>query len=272
MTKTFRCHTKSIFQTFIALMAVSLVASCDLFSEDSDDVASENIFLLAEFTAKGNSSTYIKVNLHKENRLGQPLELVNGDKLTVTYLGQSVELHKDNNIVEIDYKASIANQGVGGTYTLTFDRHDGSQITSTVIMPEPYRIDSPSEQSVFTQGNKVDITWSPALLVNDINVHGHLRCKTYEDDFSTEWDNENEWWSTADDGEYSLPVNKLISNLAFEIAIEDEHFDYTVPCQLDFDMSRVNHGDLSGQYDSDSSLTATQYRQVGELSMWLLDK
>lgn len=259
------------FRVCILLIALTSLASCDLISEDSDDIASEDLFLLAEFTAKGNSSTYIKVNLHKEDMLGQPVELVNGDKLTVTYLGESVVLNKDDNIVEIDYTASIANQGQGGTYTLIFDRHDGSQITSTVIMPEPYNINSPSENTVFSQGDKVAVTWSPLVLNKLIKVHGHLRCKTYEDDLSTEWDNENETWDTADSGEYSLPINKLISNLTFEITLENEHFDYTVPCELDFDMSRTNEANLVGQYVNGSSLTAVQYRQVKKLSLWLLE-
>lgn len=266
----FISQAKTYLQIFILLIAGIFLSGCDLLSEDSDDVTSENIYILAELTAKGNSSTYIKVNLHKNESFGQPLELVNGDKLTVSYLGNSVELTKDNNIVEIDYTASIANQGQGGTYTLTFDRHDGSQITSTVIMPEPYTINSPSEHTVFKENDNVTVTWSPAVTGNDLSFHGHLRCKTYEDDLSTEWDNENETWLTSDDGEYLLPLNKLISNLTLEITLEDEHFDNSVPCSLDFDISRTNHGDLAGKYESGSRLIAVQYRQIENLSVWLL--
>ncbi len=256
--------------TFILLIAVIFLSGCDLLSEDSDDIISEDIYILAEFTAKGSLSTYIKVNLHKKDSFGQPLELVNGDKLTVTFLGNSVELSKDDNFIEIDYTASIANQGQSGMYTLTFDRHDGSQITSTVIMPEPYTINSPNENTVFHENDNVVVTWSPAVVNNEVSFHGHLRCKTYEDDLSTEWDNENETWQTSDDGEYSLPLNKLISNLTLEITIEDEHFDYTTPCTLDFDISRANQGDLLGQYVSGSRLTAVQYRQIEHLAVWLL--
>jgi len=272
MARVFISYRKIFFRAFMALIALNFVASCDLLSEDSDDVASENIFIQAELTGKGNSLTYIKVNLFKKGRLGQPLELVSGDKLTVSYLGKSIVLKEDDQIVEIDYKGIIDNHGQGGLYTLIFARHDGSKITSTVTMPEPYTIYSPSENTVFNENDNVSVTWSAAVSGKEISFHGHLSCKTYEDDLSSEWDNENETWSTADDGQYSLPLNKLISNLRFEVALEDEHFDYTTPCLLDFDMSRTNQGDLLNQYVSGSSLTATQYRQVKKLSVWLFVK
>ncbi len=270
MTKAFFSPIKLITRLSFSLVGISLLASCDLFSEDSDDFSKEDIYMLAELTAKGNSDTYIKINLHEKDGFGKPIELVNGDKLLVTFLGQSVQLSKDDNLIEIDYTASLPNQGQAGVYSVIFQRYDGSQVVSEVTMLAPYQIHSPREYSVFTEGDAVNINWSPIALEGDISVHGHLSCKTYEDDLSTEWDNENEDWQTSDNGDFQLPLNKLILNLTREITIEDENFDYTVPCVLDFDMSRTMQGDLSGQYAKGSTLQATQYRQVKNISVWLL--
>jgi hypothetical protein len=263
-------RTEIMLKIYTPACLLIFLLACTPPSKDSDQIATKDIYVKARLTGH-NDYTRVEVNLYEDRYLGDVLELSDGEYITVSFMGNTIELAQSNDLFEIDYQGNIDNANQGGIYSLTLFRSDGTAITSTVEMAAPFTITSPSAGNVYTEENSVNIEWASEYYEGEIELDTFLMCWNWDDDDGYDSDTETESDRINDSGNFSLPLNEMAENIKFESFLENDVFDYSRPCEFDLSLSRIAIGDLSGVFAEGSTIEAKQFREVSDMFVIMIE-
>ncbi len=251
------------------LLSLSLM-SCMSDTKDSTNIDDENIYIDIEVIEKvGSTNTKITVTPRKNNVYGKSIELVEGEYITAQFGDTQIILSKKEWLLGIDYEGHINTGGEAGLFKIVFHRIHNRKISSEIEMPPAFEVAVPSEFDTYHEGNSLNVTWSPALSGGEMNIDGHIACRTIDDDLSLDIDNEHESWTTSDTGNYDFPLGKLASNMRLEILIEDDLLVAGKPCSFDIKVYRENRKNLSTNYATGSVITAKKTAVIGNMNFYI---
>ena len=231
-------------QIYIVIGA-ALLSGCS--STTSDNVTTEGINADIDVFANGSGSTFVDAELEVGDGLGgTSLQLVAGDRLTVTANGIQKTMTEDASIIgRFRYEASFDFDDAGTMFTVSFSRNNGKNApNSNVTLPEGFVVQSPQSNDVFSQADDVPIQWTPngTTITPDIDVS--LSCTTTGGVVFTA---SQDVATSGDTGVASLPIASVIPIGTL---------DTTRLCEGEVHFSRWRRGNLDPAYGEGGDITA----------------
>lgn len=247
----------------------ALMTGCS--SEFSENVETEDIYLVATVEVDASLQARIRVELKEGNLLGRAIEISGQDRLTLDFNGTNIPLTKDRDLLDIDYEGSIDTLGQSGQFNVNFSRANSDPVTVSATLGSPFSITSPVSGASFSDDDSyVYVTWDNADDNTGVILRATLSCLTVEDDGSTEIDHENETYTLADTGSGDFPLFELIFNIIAEITLEDEEIVASEPCDLAFSLAKMDEVILP-QFASNSFIRVEQVRQSSTFKVFGID-
>jgi len=227
------------------LIGAVLISGCS--STTSDNVTTEGINADIDVFANGSGRTFVDAELEVGDGLGgTSLQLVAGDRLTVTANGIQKTMTEDASIIgRFRYEASFDFDDAGTMFTVSFSRNNGVNApNSNVTLPEGFVVQSPQGNDVFSQADDVPIQWTPngTTITPDIDVS--LSCTTTGGVVFTA---SQDVATSGDTGVASLPIASVIPIGTL---------DTTRLCEGEVHFSRWRRGNLDPAYGEGGDITA----------------
>lgn len=227
------------------LIGAALLSGCS--STTSDNVTTEGINADIDVFANGSGRTFVDAELEVGDGLGgTSLQLVAGDRLTVTANGIQKAMTEDASIIgRFRYEASFDFDDAGTMFTVSFSRNNGANApNSNVTLPEGFVVQSPQSNDVLSQADDVPIQWTPngTTITPDIDVS--LSCTTTGGLVFTA---SQDVATSGDTGVASLPVASVIPIGTL---------DTTRLCEGEVHFSRWRRGNLDPAYGEGGDITA----------------
>jgi len=227
------------------LIGAVLLSGCS--STTSDNVTTEGINADIDVFANGSGRTFVDAELEVGDGLGgTSLQLVAGDRLTVTANGIQKTMTEDASIIgRFRYEASFDFDDAGTMFTVSFSRNNGVNApNSNVTLPEGFVVQSPQGNDVFSQADDVPIQWTPngTTITPDIDVS--LSCTTTGGVVFTA---SQDVATSGDTGVASLPIASVIPIGTL---------DTTRLCEGEVHFSRWRRGNLDPAYGEGGDITA----------------
>jgi len=227
------------------LIGAALLSGCS--STTSDNVTTEGINADIDVFANGSGRTLVDAELEVGDGLGgTSLQLVAGDRLTVTANGIQKTMTEDASIIgRFRYEASFDFDDAGTMFTVSFSRNNGVNApNSNVTLPEGFVVQSPQSNDVFSQADDVPIQWTPngTTITPDIDVS--LSCATTGGVVFTA---SRDVATSGDTGVASLPIASVIPIGTL---------DTTRLCEGEVHFSRWRRGNLDPAYGEGGDITA----------------
>jgi len=227
------------------LIGAVLISGCS--STTSDNVTTEGINADIDVFANGSGRTFVDAELEVGDGLGgTSLQLVAGDRLTVTANGIQKTMTEDASIIgRFRYEASFDFDDAGTMFTVSFSRNNGVNApNSNVTLPEGFVVQSPQGNDVFSQADDVPLQWTPngTTITPDIDVS--LSCTTTGGVVFTA---SQDVATSGDTGVASLPIASVIPIGTL---------DTTRLCEGEVHFSRWRRGNLDPAYGEGGDITA----------------
>jgi len=227
------------------LIGAVLLSGCS--STTSDNVTTEGINADIDVFANGSGRTFVDAELEVGDGLGgTSLQLVAGDRLTVTANGIQKTMTEDASIIgRFRYEASFDFDDAGTMFTVSFSRNNGVNApNSNVTLPEGFVVQSPQGNDVFSQADDVPLQWTPngTTITPDIDVS--LSCTTTGGVVFTA---SQDVATSGDTGVASLPIASVIPIGTL---------DTTRLCEGEVHFSRWRRGNLDPAYGEGGDITA----------------
>lgn len=209
----------------------------------SDEVATSEMVAALDVTCDGNTSVATALFTYGSGFPVTYVQLTPEDTLTVS----AAELSKEMGELVIDdlisYVASFDLIDADTAFTVSLERTlDGGAPASTVTLPPPFTLTSPTDELSFSRGTQdLLVSWEGEGNAEDaltLVIDGDC-IESYEELLD------------ADDGEATIPAGTLISVAGSE----------TETCDVTVWLKRQRSGELDPGY-AGGSITAKQYRTV----------
>jgi hypothetical protein len=134
-------------------MALLSVAACTDLS--SADLKTAGMSTTMSVTGDGTGRTTATAQWNVDDNSTDFVNLTSGDTAVAQVAGQSQTMTESNALGDISYQASFFGEDSGGTlYTIALNRtSDVSAPSSTVTMPNPFTITTPTSSSSYSRQN-----------------------------------------------------------------------------------------------------------------------
>jgi len=248
--------------SFLLATAISLTGC---FGKDkSHDIESKDIYFEFNVYAKESGHIKIRLDMRHHDAFGDSVVLSHGERISVTFLGETILLSKDQDTFDVDYEGAFESHGDHGTMYVHFQRKDFPDIEFDIEVPPSFQVSHPVDGDEFDEGDTLIADWTNSIANDFMRVDGWMYCRTtdaYDDDSIDSGDTENETWAAPDIGEYEVPLQHLIDELRQEVSWEG---DYIIDDACDFELTftRENTKSLNRYFDDGSSAVVEQYRKV----------
>lgn len=173
-------HPGSEFFPFGLICIASILSGCGNGTDvDSEQVVTSSIWAGMEFTSKGDGRTGIKVELNEGSSNGPNIRLSANERLEVNAGGLVTTLREDIDILDIDYEGIINTDAFNTLFRVSLFRADGTiNNGSTINIPAPFVVSSPSANQSIRVGDIMSIRWSPADPGREISLEFTTLCST----------------------------------------------------------------------------------------------
>jgi hypothetical protein len=232
----------------LALLSALLVGCC---AAGSGDFNTDALLLRAKITAEGNEQTLVTVAVKKNSTV----LLESGDKLTVRAYGETKTIPNTGTTCSPNYGITFGQVESGG-FTISLERTGGdvSAPNSTVTLPEPFDVVSPTGDQTVTPQDSLTFAWTQDGVPTDITIKGS--CQT----------------STPTPTTRSIHFGATSSTGASTVSVLDQLLQGTEladgeTCTADMTLSRTASGTVDSGFKRGSSIQAVQVRRVGSLSI-----
>jgi len=229
----------------VALGVVAVVvAACT--SVQSSNLKTAGMSADLRVIGDGTGQTTASAAFNVDNNPTDFVDLSSGDSAVATAGAQTETMSRNDTLGDISYQATFTGLDAEGTpYTIALNRtSDVSAPSSTVTMPQPFAITTPTSGASFSRA------------MSDIAV-------TYTNPGSTDQFS----WSaqgTCINGQPSAVISP--DNGSFTIAkgtiMPASAAESSMSCQVTLSLARVRQGQLDSHYGSGGSIAAEALRQL----------
>ncbi|CAH9052982.1 hypothetical protein PSECIP111854_01080 [Pseudoalteromonas sp. CIP111854] len=247
----------------IALCSL-LVSACSS-DTNSNLVKTEAIWSDILVKSDGDISKVV-AELNVSSRNGNNINLVQGDKLSVTATNNAISanmtknMDKDNKIFDIDYRANFPYYQADTQYEIRLYRaKDKVTLSSKVTLPEPILILAPQAYQTFSADSALELRWAKATKIigdQSLKINVDSTCKHGEKEITKSY-NYND---IKDDG---------IQVVDFETIglFKNEELNSNFTCTVKFSFERRRYGSVDGRYASSSRTYATQTKILENINI-----
>ena len=224
--------TKALF----FMCSLIMVVGCGLSSTDSKDVRTSeinsNITIFSE-----DEVTTVEVSLIADEE-GGSINLSRGDRLTATMRGNTISLPRFG---DGWYKGAFAvTPEDDAVIRVSLTRDNRMDANSSVIIPNIYAIETPTQDAIFNTGESITATWSPSEPDKEVVINYRYNCRP-EGDETTLLDDYRRF-IILNTGTHTTTVTHILD------ARVPAPIVYGVPCPVQLLIVRSNVGELDSAF------------------------
>lgn len=144
----------------VVALGLALFLSSGCAKSYSNNIGTGEFF--ATYLIAGNSSNHVdcEATFTVGGSLGTYIELVDNDRVYCSDGIRQIELTKSEAFNVVRYTGSGLVHEPGRTYSMLFTRGGGQDFTSSVILPSPMAIFSPSSGVTVVKGAELPVAWN----------------------------------------------------------------------------------------------------------------
>ncbi|MEK0159883.1 hypothetical protein WLQ65_12200 [Pseudoalteromonas piscicida] len=223
-------------------------------SETESDLLKTNA-ISADISINSNGErARIVAELNVGDSFGSNVNLSEGDTLRAIVNGQTIQLIKDTDILDIDYEGRSSVVTGNSLYTIQLNRKKEENASASVELPLGFLILTPEAEKTFRYDEDIEIhidgidsASEASLIVNYVcsNNTGGLVTGS----FSTQFGNST-----------SKTFNAQSASL-----IDLDQIKTSKPCEFDIEVQRVRTGSFSGALKDNSLIRGIQSRVIKDL-------
>jgi hypothetical protein len=225
------------------ILLVSAAAACtDL---QSADLKTAGMSTTMSVTADGTGQTTVSAQFNVDSNPTDFVNLSSGDSASAQAGGQTHAMSESNALGDISYQTTFSGEdGDGTVYTVALQRStDVSAPASTVTLPAPFTITSPTSNSAFSRATSdVVVTYGSA---------GSQDSMTWS--ISGSCINGTSGTASGDTGSFTIARGSLVLPPGGQAS---------GTCQVTLSMTRSRSGQVDPHYGSGGSIVAYQSRSV----------
>ncbi|MCF6436714.1 hypothetical protein [Pseudoalteromonas sp. MMG022] len=249
------------FKLTSAALCCLLASACSTETTNSNDVKTEAIWSDIYVTSNGNDSRVI-AELNVSSRKGNNLNLVSGDKLSVTANSTTKDMEKDVDFFDIDYRVTFPYFAQDTEYEIKLYRAE-EQITlkSKVTLPQAIDILAPQTEQTFPVDEVLDLRWIKATSPKDnesLKITISSVCKNGDEEISSS----HILSDVEDDGKKSIDFEAL------EL-FKNEKLNNNFDCTVNFEFERRRYGTTDSRYASGSRTYAISHNKLDNINITL---
>ncbi|NOU49864.1 hypothetical protein HG263_04855 [Pseudoalteromonas sp. JBTF-M23] len=255
-------------------LGCALLCACSSETTDSNLIKTKAIWSDIYVTSNGQDSRVI-AELNVSSKNGNNLNLVAGDKLSVTATQFTVvngtdavesvitkDMHKDVDIFDIDYRATLPFNQEDTEYEIQFYRADDKEtLTSIVTLPQPMVITSPQQGQVFPVDEVLELSWEQAAVLKGhqpLHIYLESSCKNG----SKEITNTYVFNDVEDNGQKNIDFNSI--NI-----FKNDELNSSFNCKVKFEFERRRYGTVDDRYASGSRAYAKTHATLENIQITL---
>lgn len=233
----------------LALLSALLVGCC---AEGSRDFNTNALSLKAEVTAEGNGQTVVTVAIKKNGTV----LLESGDELTVEAYGETKTIPNTGKTCNPHYEIAF-DQDESAEFVIALHRTGGevSAPNTTVTLPKPFDIVSPTGDQTVTQQDSLTFAWTQDGVPTDTIIVGSCERTVGE----TQTARSIRFEATSSSGSSTVSV---LEQLLGGTELGDGE-----TCTAKITLSRTETGTVDSGLKRGSLVQAVQVRRVGSLSI-----
>lgn len=238
----------------VAVALLTLVA-CSSEETESSNVKTAAIWVDMKVDSNGERSRVV-AELNVSGATGTNVVLSSEDSLVVSAGGQSKTLQKDTDFLDVDYQGYLNVVSGETVFTITLNRKNETNATSTVALPASFAIHAPLSSDVYMLAQNINIDWDG--LAND--TMATLGVTSYCKDITGADLTQFHSVEISDDGQYDLVPNSLDM-------FKNTQVDFNKDCRLDIAISRKTSGQTASSFKRSSKIIAKQHRSVKNIKI-----
>lgn len=243
-----------LFKLSCLAVAVLTMTACSSEQTPSQLVETEGMWADMKVESDGDRSRIV-VELNVSGPNGNNVVLGNQDKLFVSAEGQSKQLKKDTDFLDVDYQEYMDVTVDDAEFNIQLQRESKADANgTTVILPKNFEIQSPLSSDIYTLDDTVAVTWDGLGEAKQVTLDVGSVCKNTNGDDLTQ----HQAVITDDDGQYDI-------ELKTQSMFSHTDVDLTKDCTLSVTIRRENTGQVDSTFLSSSKIIAAQYRKVKDI-------
>jgi hypothetical protein len=213
----------------------------------SEDLETSGMGASITVSADGSGVSSVSARLSTDANALNSIQLDSGDIFLATAGTQSEDMSMLDVLDDISYQASFSGQdSAGTTYNVALNRRSGfvSAPSSTVTMPAPYNITTPTSSATFSrQSDDVTVTYDSSGTGDPVTWN-----------ISSTTCSSSPSGSVANDsGSFTIAKGSLVTTDAQE---------KNLTCQVTITLQRTRTGTIDSHYGYGGTINATQERSV----------
>ncbi|MCF2828025.1 MULTISPECIES: hypothetical protein [unclassified Pseudoalteromonas] len=220
-------------------------------SETESDLLKTNA-ISADISINSNGErARIVAELNVGDSFGSNVNLSEGDTLRAIVNGQTIQLIKDTDILDIDYEGRSSVVTGNSLYTIQLNRKKEENASASVELPLGFLILTPEAEKTFRYDEDIEIHIDGIDLASETSLIVNYACPNntgglVTGSFSTQFGNST-----------SNTFNAKSASL-----IDLEQIATSKPCEFDMEVQRVRTGSFSGALKDNSLIRGIQSRVI----------
>jgi len=244
--------------TAIAL-ALSLSIGCSSESTESENVTTQGIWTKMEVRSDQEGSSRVTVELNVGGQFGTNVVLSSNEYLEVSANGQTVRMIEDEDFLDVDYQAYLDTSVSDTEFNVRFYRSNGESIVgSRGNLPASFSLTAPQSGTIYSRDEVADITWSPGLAGETIELRSSLSCTDTQGASFSSLDS----IMVNDSGSYSYTIS---DHSLFDD--QTRTIDTTKQCDITFALVREGDGVVDPAFTSGGIFLLQQIRETQGLKV-----
>ncbi len=236
---------------FYLLASLGFISGCD--KVDSEDIRTSGMFADFYVSASTNNQTRVLAGLRTGTGLfADWIILSPGDTLKASIEETSQTLLRNSGD---KYETTFDVNAGGSDVFIAFERsNDVDAPNSWISVPASFNLDAPDANHVFTSGEDISISWTPAVSDKEIEIliFGSCTSNATNEQLSFRWD-----ITIADVGIYTVPVDSVLNAQGRQV-----QFDTDINCPATLILERQNFGTVDPNFGQGGVISATQSRRI----------
>ncbi len=223
-------------------------------SETESDLLKTNA-ISADISINSNGErARIVAELNVGDSFGSNVNLSGGDTLRAIVNGQTIQLIKDTDILDIDYEGRSSVVTGNSLYTIQLNRKKEENASASVELPLGFLILTPEAEKTFRYDEDIEIHIDGVDSASEASLIVNYACPNNMGGLVTGS------FSTQFGSSTSKTFNAKSASL-----IDLDQIKTSKPCEFDIEVQRVRTGSFSGALKDNSLIRGIQSRVIKDL-------
>ncbi|SFD60761.1 hypothetical protein [Pseudoalteromonas denitrificans] len=246
----------TLFKYSIAALSLLAVTACSTEETESKNIKTTAIWVDMKIESNGSRSRVVaELNVGGIN--GTNVSLSSGDEIITSVFGQSKTLKKDTDLLDIDYQGYFDITSDNSLFNIALKRkNETDALQSEVELPLNFSIHSPVKKDHFSVNQNVVVSWDGLSATKSIDLDLTSTCV----DKSNNSVSSTHSQKVTDDGSHVLALSSLEM-------FKNKELNKNKNCNFKIELKRKNIGKIDSAFKSGSSITASQIRNVKDISI-----